>query len=215
MVDRTESVQQKNENLVWDLNRLKNRNRAKQFVMQFEKTLCVFSGPVRQLYTNYNIYLPQDAEHKLVILPNPAAHYDTFDGLPEDCAIDTGINIIPGEMVGKTGLYIQIPFRGGREVRTVPLGVGLNALIRSQKPDQPFLPVLTKGDLREMKEEFPCLHLHSLQINQVTERSEMEKKSIMKAIVGRLQPYLNPTKKAPAKKAAAKAPKRKAPPTLK
>jgi hypothetical protein len=45
-----------NNDLVWDLDSFQKRQRAQDFVMGFENQLCVYSGSVEQLYTNYNIF---------------------------------------------------------------------------------------------------------------------------------------------------------------
>lgn len=70
-----------NKDLVWDLDKFNKRKQAQKFVMGFENKLCVFSGSVEQLYTNYNIFFPKEEDRKLVILPNPYAHHDTFHGI--------------------------------------------------------------------------------------------------------------------------------------
>ncbi|MFL0795920.1 MAG: hypothetical protein K6L73_00280 [Cellvibrionaceae bacterium] len=175
-----------NKDLIWDLGDFGERDRATQFVMQFENKLCVFSGIVGQLYTNYSIHFPQDENHKLVILPNPYAHHDTLFGLPEDAAIDTGLNVIPGEMVGKKGLYITIPFKKGGKVQPVPLQVGIKAINARRAPDNPFLPVLMKGDLRELNQNTPCLHLHAIEVKKLKDMSKMEVSDLQRVITERL-----------------------------
>lgn len=47
---------ERNNDLVWDITAFNQRQRAIDFVMGFENKLCVFSNPVEQLYTNYNIF---------------------------------------------------------------------------------------------------------------------------------------------------------------
>jgi len=63
------NIPQPNNNLVWNLDQISNKLRATNFVMQFKRTLCVYSGPVQQLYTNYDIVLPHENDEKLIILP--------------------------------------------------------------------------------------------------------------------------------------------------
>ena len=58
-VDAKELLKRGNDPLVWDLEKIQNRSRAIAFIMQFKKTLCVYSGPVQQLYSNYDIFLPE------------------------------------------------------------------------------------------------------------------------------------------------------------
>ena len=83
-----------NKDLVWELDGFNQKQEAIDFAMGFENKLCVFSGTVGQLYTNYNIFFPQEESRKLVILPNPYAHHDTFHGIPEAAVSATGLYII-------------------------------------------------------------------------------------------------------------------------
>ena len=69
------------EHLIWKLNDFDNHQRAVNFIKQFQDTLCVYSAPVEQLYTNYDISIPPDDDRSLVILPNPYAYHDTLYSL--------------------------------------------------------------------------------------------------------------------------------------
>lgn len=176
-----------NKDLVWDLEAFNQRQRAIDFVMGFENRLCVFSGSVEQLYTNYNIFFPKEEDRKLVILPNPYTPHDTFNGIPADAVTATGLNIVPGIHQGSAALFLSIPFRGGRSKnKIVPLQMGLR-VVRQQLPaSRPFLPVLMKGDLRELDASTPCLHLHAIHLDRLVEHSEMERKGIQSVIEQRL-----------------------------
>ncbi len=177
-----------NKDLVWDLEAFNQRQRAIDFVMGFENRLCVYSDSVEQLYTNYNIFFPKEEDRRLVILPNPYAHHDIFHGLPEDAISATGLNIISGDMVGKEGLYLLIPFKGGKtKYRAVPLQVGLRVINQRRPDDKPLLPVLKKGDLRELEAKTPCLHLHCIHLDRLEHMSGLEMKGIQKVILDRLQ----------------------------
>lgn len=70
-----------NSDLAWDLDEFAQAQRAMEFVRQFESTLCVFSPSVEQIYSNYNMYFPEDWDRKLVILPDAGAFHDTFSTL--------------------------------------------------------------------------------------------------------------------------------------
>jgi len=177
-----------NKDLVWDLDRFKQRQSAQNFVMGFENKLCVFSGSVEQLYTNYDIFFPKDENRKLVILPDPYAPHDTFHNIPESAAKATGLLLVPADPDDPKGrLNIIIPLKGGETSRKVPLNVGLQ-LIRSRRPaDKPFLPVLVKGDLRELDHNTPCLHLHALSLDKASGLSSLEVSDIRKVILQRLE----------------------------
>ena len=171
-----------NENLVWDLTKLSDHDRATRFVMRFQESLCVFSPPVEQLYTNYEIIVPDDDARKLIILPNPHAFHDTFSHINQDAVIQTSLFIAP-DAEGK--LQLLIPLSNGQR-RPMPLGVGLNFIQTKLGPSVPFLPVLTKGDLREFRQSMPILHLHRIVLDKVTRHSEMEVRAVRKVIQDKL-----------------------------
>lgn len=171
-----------NEHLVWDLGKLNDHDRATRFVMRFQQSLCVYSPPVEQLYTNYEIIVPDDDARKLIILPNPHAFHDTFSHINEDSVVQTSLFIAP-DAEGK--LQLLVPLSNGQR-RPMPLGVGLNFIQSKLGPDVPFLPVLTKGDLREFKQSMPILHLHRIVLSKVTKHSELEIRTIRKSIQNKL-----------------------------
>lgn len=176
-----------NNDLVWDLDAFKQRQQAIDFVMDFENKLCVYSNSVQQLYTNYNLFFPKEEHRKLVILPNPYAHHDNYNNIPESAVVATGLNIIPGEIFGKAGTFLNIPFKSGKSAyRSVPLQVGLRVVNQRRPPEKPLLPVLMKGDLRELNASTPCLHLHSINLDRLVDLSIMERQSIRKVIVDRM-----------------------------
>jgi hypothetical protein len=177
-----------NNDLVWDLDAFEHRNKAAEFIKRFENKLCVYSGSVEQLYSNYNIYFPEDEGRKMVILPDPYAYHDTFQSVPEEAIKTTGLVIVPGELFGKQGLYISIPFKvnGKRKIRMLPLHKGLELINKSRSSDQPFLPVLIKGDLREFKQKVPSLHLHTIELDRLGGRSTLERNGIRQVISQKL-----------------------------
>ena len=179
---------EENKDLVWDLERFQKRKTAQEYVMGFENRICVFSGSVEQLYTNYNIFFPKEEDRKLVILPDPYSPHDTFHGIPEDAVRPTGMLLIPADPSDTSGrLNLVIPLKSGNaKYRKVPLNVGLSLINQKRPPDKPFLPVLVKGDLRELNASTPCLHLHSLMLNKLPRLSELETDGIKAVILDRL-----------------------------
>lgn len=180
--------QQENNDLVWDLDGFQHRKLAEEFVKRFENKLCVYSASVEQIYSNYSIYFPEGEGRKMVILPEPYAYHDTFQGVPEEAIKKTGLTIVPGELIGKKGLHLTIPFKrgSGKEVRVVPLHVGISAINKHRSEDNPFLPILMKGDLREIKSNIPALHLHSISVDCLGARSALERNDIRQTIIEKL-----------------------------
>lgn len=182
----------KPEHLIWRLSEFKNHERAITFAKQFQETLCVYSGPVQQLYTNYEISVPRDEHRSLIILPDPYAHYDTFSWITEEAVRPTGMSIVPGDIFNKDGLYLTLPLvkDGKKTTRPVPLKVGLLTMFRHEREDMPFLPVITKGDLRAFRMDEPSLHLHRILPGKLADRSEMEVRQIQRVIREKLNFYL-------------------------
>ena len=178
---------QRNSDLVWDLNKISKHQQAMDFVKKFENKLCVFSNTVEQLYTNYSIFFPQESGRQMVILPDPYSFHDTFHHLQGDAVQSTGLHIIPGNLIGKQGLYLIISHKN-KNVRSVPIPFqeGMRQILRRSNSDDPFLPVLMKGDLREFNDQLPCLHLHRLRLNKLDSISNLERSSIQTVITDKL-----------------------------
>lgn len=186
-----------NRDLVWDLMNFKRRQLAAQFIKRFENKLCIYSESVAQLYSNYSIYFPEEESRRMVILPNPYAYHDTFQNIPGSAVTRTGMNIIPGEVIGKAGLFLTIPTpqppgsegKSGH-AKVIALHSALKAINARRPPHDPFLPVLIKGDLREFKQQAPMLHLHCIRLHLLGERSELERSSVRRVIEQKL-PSIN------------------------
>jgi len=170
-----------NEDLIWDLSNIVDYAKASTFVRQFRNSLCVYCGPVQQLYSNYDILVPQDNERKLTILPNPRVDHDTYNFISPDAVIPTRLFIAPDE---RGELLLMMPLNDG-SWRKVPLGAGLN-MVQSKLGNSPFLPVLTKGDLREQSPSHPVLHLHRILLHKLPHRSAMDVRSIRRVIQNNL-----------------------------
>ena len=182
------STEQANNDLIWDMDEFQHRQMATEFVKRFENKLCVYSGSVEQLYSNYNIFFPEDEGRKMVILPDPYAYHDTFQSVPEDAIQMTGLTMVPGELIGRQGLHLTIPFKsdGKKKYRAVPLQAGLRAINKRRPADKPFLPILMKGDLREIESKVPALHLHSIRLDKLGSRSALERSGIQQVISQKL-----------------------------
>ena len=176
-----------NKDLVWDLSHFNRRQRAVEFVKCFENKLCVYSGSVEQLYTNYNIYFPEDENRNMVILPAPNAHHDTFQGIPPEAIRVTGLTIIPGELIGRSGLHLTLPLKGGnKKFRPLPIQLGFKIVNQRFPEDKPFLPILMKGDLREFGQNTPILHLHCILLDRLGDSSVLDRVGIQRVITEKL-----------------------------
>ena len=180
--------EEQNKDLVWDLDSFHSRQLAANFIKRFENKLCVYSTSVQQLYTNYTIYFPEDENRRMVILPDPYAYHDTFQNIPASAVTKTGMNIVPGEITGKTGLYLTVPVisNGVRKSKVIALQSALRVINERRTPDNPFLPVLVKGDLREFQHRVPMLHLHCIKLSELGQRSQLERDGVRRVIERKL-----------------------------
>jgi len=184
----TEAELPENPDLAWDLKDFNQRQRAMDFVLQFETTMCVYSPSVEQLYTNYNMFFPRELSRRLVILPDPTAFHDTFFYISPEAVVATGLHIIPGELIGREGLYLANVNEDrtlGR--RKIPFVSGMRAIMANRPVDDPFLPVLAKGDLREFDGSWPVMHLHRLKPKVLAEISELDRTSLGNVITEKLE----------------------------
>ncbi len=178
-----------NPDLAWDLDDFDNRQRAMDFVLQFESTMCVYSPSVEQLYTNYNMYFPKEWERKLVILPDPTAFHDTFFYIASESVVATGLYVVPGELLGRDGGLFLANVTEDRTLgkRQIPFEAGMRAIISNRPKDDPFLPVLAKGDLREFEKSWPVMHLHRVKPKSLPDISDLDRASLGNVITEKLE----------------------------
>ncbi len=177
-----------NPDLAWDIGAGIDRDIAKEFVMQFETTLCVYSPSVEQLYSTYHIYFPVEYDRKMVILPDPTAFHDTFNGIMPEAVAMTGLYIIPGELIDKPGLYLaNVNKDRSLGARRIPFEAAIRTIIKGRPADDPFLPVLAKGDLRAFEQSWPVLHLHRVRLRELADRSELDRTNIQNVILEKLE----------------------------
>ena len=176
-----------NPDLAWDLEQFAQRERAKEFVLQFESALCVYSPTVELLYATYEMLFTEDADNRLVILPDKNAYYDTFTRISGEWVKPTGLYIVPGELVGRQGMHLaNVSAERTITGRQIPFVAGLRAIMAARPNPDPFLPVLTKGDLREFEESWPVLHLHRICLPGLTHLSELDRSTMANVIAEKL-----------------------------
>lgn len=177
-----------NPDLIWDMDSLARRELAERFIRLFENRLCVWSESVEQLYTNYSLHFPAELGRKMVVLPNPYAFHDTLHGIAAQAIRKTGLCVLPGQLLGKSGLLLSNQLPGNRLApRSMPFKPALAQIINSQrKVGDEFLPLLVKGDLREFDQQLPYLHLHRLQLAKLPLLSNFEREDIRQSITRKL-----------------------------
>jgi hypothetical protein len=192
-----------NTDLAWDLDDFAQAQRAMEFVQQFETTLCVYSPSVAQIYSTYNMFFPEDWDRRLVILPDSGAFHDTFFHVERAAVKATGLYIIPGQLIGKEGLYLaNVDEDRSLGARQVPFATGMRAIMRQRPDDDPFLPVLAKGDLRELEQSWPVLHLHRVKPLAIEQMSNLDRSNLANVIEEKLESLFLTLQKAPAEEVA-------------
>lgn len=136
-----------NPDLIWDLDSLARRELAERFIRLFENRLCVWSESVEQLYTNYSLHFPAELGRKMVVLPNPYAFHDTLHGIAAQAIRKTGLCVLPGQLLGKSGLLLSNQLPGNRLApRSMPFKPALAQIINSQrKVGDEFLPCWSRA----------------------------------------------------------------------
>ena len=178
-----------NKDLIWDLGNADYRQKATDFVKQFENRLCVFSNTVEQLYTKYSMILPSAQDRNLIIIPDPYAFHDTFNYIDNAAISNTNLYIVPGEIANKSGLFIMLPGNKSKGVKAklLPMSKVINIFINNRSASDPFLPVLAKGDLKPFNNHLPCLHLHRFRPEKISGLSPFAIKDAQNAIISRLE----------------------------
>lgn len=177
--------------LVWNLDNITDKETAAGFLRQFESTLCVFSNTVQQLYANYSISKVNKVQGNLVVLPNPYAAHDTFQSIKDKAVVGTGLFIVPAKAIGKEkGLHLMQRSRKTGKYNSLPLVEGLKRMRTFMPDDNPFLPVITNRDLRELPNRAPILHLHRLDSKKLEHLSSFQLKDVSSTITGKVDAYL-------------------------
>jgi len=176
-----------NLDLVWALDHITDKARAKQFLKNFESRLCVYSPSVSQLYTRYEINLPIRVEDSLVVFPDYQDITATYSHISSQAIVPTNIFIVPGEAMKKDGLFVVIKPKGtSKPLKAVPLMQGLKKIQQVFGNQDPFLPILMKGGLREIGNKIPCLNLSRIKLSALDKCSKLECTSIRGNIIEKL-----------------------------
>ena len=178
---------QSDESLIWSLGEFDDHRRAVEFVRHFRESLCIYSNKVGQIYACYDVIVPTGDLPDLVVVPDLEAFTETWYEVPEKAILSTGYTIVPGGVVGRTGLYLHMKDEDGKG-KAVPLAAGLQSVADEfEARGDEFLPILTKGDLRAFKKQAPMLHLHRLDAKVMSEKSRFELNDIRSSMKKKLR----------------------------
>ncbi|BFM11440.1 hypothetical protein R50072_15930 [Simiduia litorea] len=176
--------------LIWNLAGIVYKEQAVNFLKRFEESLCVFSGTVEQVYANYNIWPVTADSSKLLVLPNAQAHHDTYQDVSNEAVVKTGLFIVPGEAIGKAGLLLAKRNPETGKFIFVPFASGLKKVAEKMPDAEPFLPVITNKDLRELNKAAPILHLHRVKPSLLKDLSRFDANSLQHTIQTKMDRFL-------------------------
>ncbi len=176
-----------NLDLVWGLDNITDKSKAQGFLKNFENQLCVYSPSVNQLYTRYEIILPVLRNDSLVVFPTYQDVTASYSHINRDAILATNIFIVSGEALNKDGLFVVIKSKDStKALKAVPLMEGLKKIQSAFPHDDPFLPVMVKGGLREMGKNIPCLNVSRIKLSALEQSSKLECNAIRTNILEKL-----------------------------
>jgi hypothetical protein len=182
-----------NRDLVWTLGGNVFPEATFGFLKRFETALCLFSGTVSQLYSNYEIVHFGHDGRKLVALPNAFAAHDTFNNIDSEAVEPTGLYIVPTEVANlsspEKGLKLVYRCRKTGKPKSMPLHEGLDKVMQKYLPNEPFLPVMINRDLKSLNGKVPAMHLHRLRVGKLNNVSELMKNDISKTVLDKMNAF--------------------------
>ena len=172
--------------LVWELGLFQQWELAQEFILLLEGRLSVYSPSTAHLYSNYNVVFEREQCHRLMVLPNPFASHDTFFDIPPAAVKPTGIFMLPDYYAADRKACLRVPTKSGG-FKFFPVAEGLRVINNLRPENQPLVPVITKGDLRETDDGSVCLHLHSLSVSNLEGLSAMDISAMRNGLIERLE----------------------------
>ena len=169
--------------LLWDLNGFTDQPMAVAFFRRVCSAFCLYSPAVEQLYTNYQVCW-SDGQQGLALRPDPHAFHDTFSFVSREALSPTGILVLPGtDGSDSDSLMISLPVKQSSGRRLLEVAAATELLENKYRHhNRWFLPVLTRGDLREDHCGKPYLHLHTLNDQLLPHFSSHDRSSLREVI---------------------------------
>jgi hypothetical protein len=156
-----------NNDLKWGLSHINEKDSARGFLKTLEGGLCIHSNIVSQLYSKYKFEHATGYKDTIIVLPDPYAFEDNFSHINTSSLQKTNAYLIPGESIGKRGVFLLM-LKRGQKPKTIPFWSGMNKLLKTKINDTDyFLPVIVKGDLREINSNVPSIRLSTLCISKL------------------------------------------------
>ena len=169
---------------VCSIDALERHDLAIRFVKEISQRLCVYSSTLQHVYGEYSIETVTSSTAKLVIVPKNHS-LERFINVCEEAVIPTGVHVYPGWYFKlKAPCVMTLPIKtkqGEKRSRPISPGHGFQIMERNFYQEE-FLPLLKNGDLRELDQETPHLHLHRLAPKFATSLSQFDLSQLCKLI---------------------------------
>jgi hypothetical protein len=170
----------------WDIDHIVNKYSAYRFAKMFENRFCVYSPAVQKLYPAYEILEPNANAEKILVLPIMDADSEPYNNVESHSVTGTHVRVIPGELVGRQGIYLAMPGQSGKN-RALPLKEGLEELRKAKYEGRAFLPVVMNGDLREFDKKHPFFQLSLICVDGLKNMSAFERSDMANVIDTKLE----------------------------
>lgn len=171
----------------WNMGHIVNKDGSSALLKKFEDAFCLYSKATEMLYPVYNVMGLNETRNKIKLMPVLGADSDPYQPIPVDALVDSDFKIIPGELMGKTGLYISI-----NKYKALPLVEGLKTILREECCGRTCLPVIMESSLRELGKEFsyPYLQLSCLKLDEINHLSVFERADIAHIVTEKLKRFV-------------------------
>ena len=188
-MNQPDTPENKKANLVWSLEGLSDHEAAMQFLMRFQDTFPVYHRYMEQLYLRYNFIRPPGGQ-QVIIEPSYQLH-ERINRVTEEALDEQQIHILPGSIVGKSGLCLRYPRQRrstNAEVVTADLAKSIRVLYLEFKLHKQFLiPVFSKQTIREYQQAgVPNMELDLYDLEKDPHLSPFNRSDVFHTIFERL-----------------------------
>lgn len=174
--------------LVWTLEGITNRVEAIQFLMLFEDTFPVYHPYMEQVYFRYRFVLPPGS-NQVIVEPSFQLH-ERLCRVPESDLGSRRLHILPGDVVGKSGLYLRAPRPSrGRHSRALlnKLETAIKALhFDATIKGEQVIPVFCRQAIREYDQGMPNMALSLYDLRRNDALSPFVRDAIVSAVFERI-----------------------------
>lgn len=160
--------------LFWSVEKFRSKFEALSFARKLS-ALPVYSTTLNQMYFSYSIHL---SANNLIVLPDYNDFTSMFHNINESAIRETQFYI----SVGAKSKELMLCQKDGG---AMPLRLAVNRIIgQIESPmTRPFLPVVTKGNLRELSSRTHVLMLQAINVDALKDRSQFERDDIKRAVL--------------------------------